>query len=1239
MSKLEPNLANRQEMLRRLRAEIVGPDPAGAPVTLVDKQAMSWDEFRAAKCQMNGEEIVWQDPPTKRFGAGILFPQGTNEMLAAATQETGGELPPDSKDLRPEGGSADGLEASSAKPPLSATGIDDGDEEEVTLANAFRPSALGLSFLADLGRERHGLCVELANIGRVDSDKTIDGPAGCYKPITLQVGAVNGKPGTARKVWLRQPVLDAERRYPTVNVTTDDLLQAEAPIRRWIVQALGLRVVIIARSWQGAPSPTHRLITISVVNARKAVRENLEESCIFQAGLRVSGLSKTPWIDSYPEYLTREFEDLDPLSDENVNRVLYRASRTFAIGHGCGADWVRGRPERVACVWSDVLPVFETPSTSADLMLKDDNGNPETGPDGRPVILKASMRKLAGLDANDDGFGDVERLVREYRKWIADLGTIIASIETRYHPTATALVDQCRACADRIESGIELLRGGNEASSRGLQAFRLANEAMLLAQLRSRQKLRTPSRDAAGRLSWDLPILQLDPSEPHQTVGYWRPFQIAFLLMSLRGIVDQTHEERELVDLIWFPTGGGKTEAYLGLTAFTVFFNAISRAKESGVDVLMRYTLRLLTAQQFQRAATLFCAMEHIRRRDTQLLGGRPFRIGLWVGGSATPNRRADAIEKLRALQRDPGAENPYVLLRCPWCASKFGPHPTKGGAQPKVRGSGSRRAGSAVPQSEVFGYVRDRGPFGDTVIFRCGDTACEFGGIPGPSASSLPVVVIDDDLLDSPPNLLIGTVDKFAMLAWDPRARSIFGLDQQGDHQGIPPTLVIQDELHLISGPLGSMVGAYETAIESLCIDPMGGMVKPKIVASTATISRAGEQVRGLYARRSMKLFPPSGLDAADSFFAREAVDENGKPRPGRLYAGVLAPAHGSLQTSEARIFATLMQHAALLEGEPSDLDPWWSLLVFFNSLRELGAALTLFSADTREYLRVILTRHGVDYGRIRQLFQVEELTSRIRGDYVPRLLERLEVQLNVREGQGKPDHEQSPVDACLASNIIEVGVDIQRLSLMAIVGQPKTTSQYIQVSSRVGRDLEKPGLVVVIYGQTKPRDCSHYERFRSYHQRLYAQVEPTSVTPFSPPAVDRSLHGLMVALVRQLGRIGHEAETPDPFPLDTESPLRARIEDTIRERVRMVEPDEEEAVMDKLRFRLDQWRAWSPATYGGFGQAPEDAPLMHPAGSAERPEWRGRSWPTMSSLRNVDASCEADITDAYLPLPGASE
>ncbi|MDA8255888.1 MAG: helicase-related protein [Betaproteobacteria bacterium] len=1215
MTKLEESLLNRERMLRALRAEIVGPDPAGDAVNLVDGQPLTWDEFRRPRRQANGEEIVWQDPPTKRYGSGILYPQGSDEGLVAE-REAGAEAEATDVEaiLDPGETSAKPQEADSAAD--SGLGAEEADDDGVTLANAFRPSAIGLSFLADLSQEEASLQVELVSVGRVARDKVIEVPCGTYCPVTLAIGGAIGKQAIRRKIWMRQPARRSDGSLPSVTVPFSRIMQTgDEPISGQVeVPGLDLEVLIVARSWPGAASTRHRLITVSLVNRRHVGQGDLDIDCLFQAGLRVTARGSGEWIDPYPEYLIGEFVDADPLADENVNRLIYRRNKVFAIGHGCGADWTHGRSSHVASVWTDVLPVFETPATSADLLVK--------SPTGQTESLRVSMRELAGLIEGRDGLEQVDRLVHEYRKWIAALDQTALSIPEKQRPTATELLALCLKCADRMDEGLRLLRQTSAEGQAVREAFRLANHAMLMSQLRTAIPTRTWSNEAGGNASWSPPVPTIDLLHDDGKRGYWRPFQIAFLVMSLSGVVDPDHADRKNVDLIWFPTGGGKTEAYLGLTAFTVFFNALTKKGGTGVDVLMRYTLRLLTAQQFQRAAALFCSMEMLRRSASNKLGDKPFRIGLWVGGSTTPNRRADAVAKLSALRRDPSAENPFILLRCPWCGAKFGPVHER----------------SRKTVAHVHGYSVEGVGAQKTVVYRCADPACQFGASLGGAKPPLPIVVVDDDIFAAPPNLLIGTVDKFAMLSWNPEARRIFGIDANGRHAGLPPTLVIQDELHLISGPLGSMVGAYETVIDALCTDVYGGMVGPKIVASTATISRAKEQIKGLYGRSSVTIFPPAGLDAADSFFSREATNDKGDPLPGRLYAGVLAPGHGSLQTSEARVFATLMQSAALLSTDPGAVDPWWTLLVFFNSLRELGGALTLFSADTREYLRVILGRHGIDYKRIRQLSRVEELTSRIRSDQIPSLLEELSRALIKAEG-AEGEMVARPIDACLASNIIEVGVDIQRLSLMAIVGQPKTTSQYIQVSSRVGRDAEKPGLVVVIYSQTKPRDRSHYEKFRSYHQKLYAQVEPTSVTPFSAPAVDRALHAIIVAMVRQFGRMTAEAQLPRPFPLGKDQPLTEHIESTIRERVRAIDPEEENSVMVRYNERLQEWRAWDPAEYGGFKQIPANPPLLHPAGSNVLPEWHGHSWATMSSMRNVDATCEAEITSAYRSTAGDSQ
>jgi len=1237
MASLKRNLENRGWLVERLRAEIIGPDPTGEPVKIKDGKStepverkdegstepveikderstiFTWEEFRKPKRQINGEEILWQDTPNKRYGAGILFPQGVTEQRQL--KEEAESTPKDQEnidfglDLRVD----EILEKKTHEDVAKIkTLVDDTENYDVTLANAYRPAAMGLSFLADFAVEEEGIVVEI--------------DFATYRPVKVRVAHTRESENySERDLWLRLLGITPEGEKPAIRISSIELLTAIEPVRRWVPGfEYRLELVIVSRRDGLALSPEQRLLTVCLVNRQQKDAGRIDELCFFQCCLRLRGESSLSWILPYPEVIRARRSDED---EEEISRLLYRDRQTFAIGHGCAAGWSGECPELVGEIWTDCMPTFETAGISAD--ITDDSGEP----------IRVSMRKLAGLDPSDDGSSEITKLISAYKKWIRefeDLDSRKPPVPDDLRGTAHFLITRCQQCLERIEDGLKFLYSESDVARHVKEAFRLANHAMLLAQLRASREVRMPKWED-GRLLWDREIDNPDPAVFHPRKGYWRAFQIAFFLMSLKGICEPSHRDRRLVDLIWFPTGGGKTEAYLGLTAFTVFFNRLAGLQPGGADVIMRYTLRLLTAQQFQRAGLLFCAMEHVRRLPEyrEKLGEPEFSLGMWVGGDATPNKRANARTALANLQRNPDTENPFVLLKCPWCNAKFGPVDEQitehGGNRRGVRGQG--RGPRQRPPMSVLGYTsyRLQNKQTDTVVFRCNDHRCEFGYNPArPANPPLPIVVIDEDIFDNPPNLIIGTVDKFAMLAWKPETRSIFGIGNDGKHTGLPPSLIIQDELHLISGPLGSMVGAYETIIEELCTRRSGNeIISPKIVASTATISRAPEQVKALYAREEVMLFPPSGLEAGDSFFARKAQNEDGTPKHGRLYAGVLAPGHGSLQTTEARVFATLLQYPAIMsvnDGDESEKDPWWTLLSFFNSLRELGGAATLLVADARDYLRVIIDRQGFPYSLIRQLFNVEELTSRIRSDKIPLAIQKLEIPFR----RDKRGYVSDTVEACLASNIIEVGVDIDRLSLMTIIGQPKTTSQYIQVSSRIGRSSEAPGLVVVTYSQSKPRDKSHYERFRSYHQRLYAQVEPTSVTPFSPPAVDRALHGIIVAAARQFAPMS-EATTPRPFPLEQGTPLRIRVEQMIDRRVAIVDPSERENVRSMMMRRLDEWKAWDPAEYGGFGPPPLSPPLLHPAGSREPVEWRSHSWATLSSLRDVDATCEAEITTVY--------
>ncbi|WP_307786524.1 helicase-related protein [Nocardia farcinica] len=775
-------------------------------------------------------------------------------------------------------------------------------------------------------------------------------------------------------------------------------------------------------------------------------------------------------------------------------------------------------------------------------------------------------------------------MLRLYGEWIDARKAEIADLPERFRDAARRHMELAERAVDRMRTGWRLV--GSDQRAR--QAFRWANEAMLYQQVRSNFPLREVERgkDDVLRVRGSHPVPVVPKSR-----GTWRPFQIAFILSSLPELVDPTRKTRSLVDLIFFPTGGGKTEAYLGACAISLLARRLRNKDDSGTDTLMRYTLRLLTAQQFLRAASLVCVLEAIRDDNSTVLGTSPFGIGIWLGGSSTPNDWRKAVDVLARLRRNPHEQNRFLLLRCPWCGAQMG-------TKPKGRGG-----------QDVIGYEqvgRDR------VVLRCVDSQCRYS-----RRSGLPVHVVDQDIYDVRPSIVIGTVDKFAMMAWRPQARRLFGFNGQGERDFSPPSLIIQDELHLISGPLGSMVGLYEPVIDELCTDRRGDEpIPPKIIASTATIRRYEDQIKGLFGREAVALFPPHGLEEGRSFFAEPARLADGSLEPGRRYIGVMSASLGSMQTVQTRVAAATLQAATKVPE--ADRDGYWTNLNFLNSLRELGNTVSLLESDVPDYLTGLVRRDGIDP---RWPNRTMELTSRRRSDEIPKAIEQL--QAGYIPGQER----QEAIDICLASNIIEVGVDIDRLGLMTIVGQPKTTAQYIQVSGRVGRRADvSPGLVITIYGAAKPRDRSHYERFLTYHQQLYAQVEPTSVTPFATPVLRRALHATAVAYIRQTAP---EDLPPHPFP----SVEYGEAIELLRKRALIADADEVPVLERIAARRAREWDRWertiweaNPAPWGDPKQG-----LMRFAGTLPDLDSKANIWDVPTSMRNVDAECRLAISLAY--------
>lgn len=1160
-----PNhFAGRTHMLKAVREELVGPSPGGIEVDLSEITAGKFPEsFKSDGPYVqkgSREEILCVEPPGLRYGIGVLYPWGAvqdgegkddapADRSIEAAQVALEPAPQGSRDgpLTEQGETA---VARIAKRNASAGGEAEEEGFDLSSANVRRPNSMALSFLAKISEG--GAVVVTATGGRYEQAK------------------FETDKGRNALWWKRVPM------RLVASFSSAQLLAAARATRLvpQILEAAGLGPLNLRIEAYSRPTgkAEERLITICLVNRTSEGQGNNSRS-VFQSTFDVSFEDGGAAFLPYPKPKRKK-----PNEEEQSLDMLYREFETFAIGHGCGADWEKSPKARVAKrVQAVPLPSFEAPSITPEVRRADRS------------LIEAPMAPLAGLVAADDGHASLREIVDAYEKWIGDREEEAKKLEEEFADAAKANIDQCRDCLTRMREGLKFL-GKDELAAK---AFRWANEAILIQQLRSTRSSRAIDFEN-GRFVFDPPYPIIDPHKVAADRGKWRPFQIAFLLTSLRSAADAKDPKRNAIDLIWFPTGGGKTEAYFGLTAFSAFYRRLVDPDDAGVHVLMRYTLRLLTAQQFQRASGLICAMEVIRRRESEELGAHPFSIGIWLGGSTTPNSRADARANLRQLQKNTDSvANKFLVTKCPWCSAQMGPLSLRGRSAPKVAG-----------------YADN----GTTVLLKCSDSRCDF-------RQGLPIHVVDDDIYEQRPTLVIGTVDKFAMLAWRPEARSLFGLDDTGARAVSPPGLIIQDELHLISGPLGSMAGLYEGVIEELCTDRRGGKpVRPKIVCSTATIRRFKEQARALFAREETALFPPPGLTAADSFFASYAAKDDGSPAPGRLFVGVYAPSLGSIQTAEVRAFTTLLQAPCALPEEARD--PWWTTLAFLNSLREIGTAATLFQSDIPDRLKVLRRRLGLTYQDVRRLYEVMELTSRLRSDEVTSAIEALEIV-----AKGKPKAGKYPVDACLASNIIEVGVDIDRLSLLVVVGQPKSTSQYIQVAGRVGRRWwERPGLIVTIFGPNSSRDRSHYEKFRSYHERLYAQVEPTSVTPYSVPVLDRALHAVMAAYVRQTGD-EQAAVSPRPVP----EKMLTDLGQLLIQRVAIVDAAEKTSLETKFRQRLREWWTWQRTEWKA-SQLDGDVGLLTPAGSYLAPEDRNFTWDTPQSMRSVDAECAADITRSYL-------
>jgi hypothetical protein len=943
-----------------------------------------------------------------------------------------------------------------------------------------------------------------------------------YERIKKNAKEIAASKGTGKYSWKRSPILE---RISGEKISS--LLDGKIFCDFELSHGIGLLRFVFRENSGGEG----RLKVFLVNDWHKTSKTGKLESIIYQPEIVLHSDK-----DGFLPIRGQNIENLG--IEDRCMMVRHRRHRTFAQTYGCASSWDTDS-ESCQRVSTSFLPRHSIRGLSFTTK----------GPEDTLSLAFAGFGLISeNENENRQVIESFEAFVADYRNWI-DLLTANNSDLDSASEEVKLTIEECKRAAKRMDRGIELL----ESDAILRKAFGLANVAMLMQATSKNGKYPKFPEDNL-----------IEFYRGAETSAKWRPFQLAFLLLCIETTSDPESEYRQGVDLIWFPTGGGKTEAYLGLSAFAIMLERLRNPDAThGTMIFSRYTLRLLTAQQFERTSAMICALEALRRESPEALGHTPISLGLWLGKATLPNTIEQAEERMEELLESdsPRENNPFFLNECPFCR-----HPLLPDRKSEIENE--------------CGFSVDA----EGLSIRCRNSECLF------HEQSLPLHLVDDQIYRTLPTFVIGTIDKFASLPWKTEPGQML-TGRNG--AATSPSLIIQDELHLISGPLGTLSGVYECAIDALC-SQYGS--KPHLVASTATVRRAQEQCSALYGRK-VHQFPPPGLDEADSYFAKR--DDYS---PGRLYLGIMGTDRSITKTTN-RLHAILLQGVASV----SPNDAYWTLVSFFNNKRNMGTTTTAASDDIPTWFDKL---EPTEKEKLRNLKddEVEDLHSdKGSSAEITAIFRRL---LSKRE-------ESDALSLLLCTNIISVGVDVDRLGLMLVNGQPQSTSEYIQVTSRVGRTPEMPGLVVSLHHSNKPRDRSRFESFLPFHSRLYANVEPTSVTPFSKPSRDRALHALMTTLARNLP--GGLPENDAADQIGTKPELERKVTEIIETWLRASSPDERNRTLNDLSYLFDSWRAWGESEALRYSSSVRAlTSLLH---RKVDPSSIEKGWFTMDSMRNVDS------------------
>ncbi len=587
----------------------------------------------------------------------------------------------------------------------------------------------------------------------------------------------------------------------------------------------------------------------------------------------------------------------------------------------------------------------------------------------------------------------------------------------------------------------------------------------------------------------------------HDDFPGWRLFQLVFIVCNLSGIVQREHnwaetEYDQLADVLWFPTGGGKTEAYLGLILFNLFYDRL-RGKNEGVTAWIRFPLRLLSRQQKDRFVESLLYAEQIRRDpDWFNSKGTEFSLGFYVGGQDTPNAIGTDRDTLReAFQQSQEKleRECRVLDLCPLCDSEIDVE-----------------------------YDVDK----NSVFHHCTGEDC---------IGQIPLYIVDRDIYRYIPSILLGSLDKISVMGMQPRFANLLGntttycpvhgygysgtcsekdlFDCEDRIQDAPtefydpvPTLHLIDEVHLLNEELGTFASHYETTYLSLCEQVHGET--PKIVTSTATISEYERQIRNLFQRDAIR-FPNDGPVQGETFYGhltemveREYIGLMPSNRS-HLYAvlDTVADMHEvirDLRAMDPDVLADTIGVDSITPTEKTELlDLYETSLVYFNNKTRKDR----YRENISKYVNPKLKREGYEDPLIER-----QLTADTED---PEFLEQL-------ENPGDLPFEER-IDTVPSTSFIGHGIDVDRFNLMLFFGYPRKTFQYIQSSSRVGRQSETPGFVLDVFDPIKERDKHRFRYFEKMHQYLDRTVEPVPIDRWAKFGIDRTFTGIFNSILLQ--------------------------------------------------------------------------------------------------------------------------